>query len=156
MEIALRPVEAADVPFLLAVYAGSRAAEMALVPWTPEQKAMFLQMQFAAQTADYTQRYPGARHEVICADGEPVGRVFLARLVDQFRIADLVVLPAHSGKGIGGWVLQRIMDEAARTSRPVTVYVEDNSPALPWFERRGFQRMGFSGYSHLMCWTPAP
>ena len=36
--ITLRPVVAEDEPLLLELYASTRAAEMAMVPWTREQQ----------------------------------------------------------------------------------------------------------------------
>ena len=43
--IELRPVEATDDAFLRDVYASTRATEMAMVPWSDEEKAAFLDMQ---------------------------------------------------------------------------------------------------------------
>ena len=48
-KISLRPVQPADAPFLLEVYASTRTSEMALVPWTDEQRHAFISSQFAAQ-----------------------------------------------------------------------------------------------------------
>jgi len=155
MEVTLRPVQASDEAFLISVFASTRDAELALVPWSLEQKAAFIAMQFRAQNADYAFRYPGAQHDIICADSVAVGRLFLARLDDQLRIADVAVLPEYQGKGIGAWVLRRIMDEAATLQKPVTVYVEINNPSLQWFERKGFERGESSGFNILMRWTPA-
>jgi len=38
----LRPVSAEDEEFLVSVYAGTRAQEMAQVPWSDEQKKEFV------------------------------------------------------------------------------------------------------------------
>jgi hypothetical protein len=43
------------------VYAGTRAAELTAVPWTDEQKAAFVQTQFAAQARHDREHYPGIR-----------------------------------------------------------------------------------------------
>jgi len=40
--VALRPVEPADAPFLLDLYAATRADEMALVPWSDAEKHLQL------------------------------------------------------------------------------------------------------------------
>ena len=64
--VALRPVTDADEPFLREVYASSRADELSVVPWSDEQRAAFLDMQYRAQTTDYHRRFP---------EGEPVMQV---------------------------------------------------------------------------------
>jgi hypothetical protein len=46
--IALRPIRPDDRPLLLALYASTREAELALVDWDAAQKAAFVEMQFDA------------------------------------------------------------------------------------------------------------
>ena len=43
--LTLRPCTDDDLPFLLEVYASTRADEMAIVPWTDEEKQAFVRMQ---------------------------------------------------------------------------------------------------------------
>jgi len=71
VEYALRPAAPDDADFLFRVYASTREAELAVVPWTPEQKAAFLRMQFKAQDTDYRARNPEARFLVIETGGRP-------------------------------------------------------------------------------------
>ena len=68
-----------DEAFLLEVYASTRAAEMALVPWSDEQRTAFVRMQFQAQDSHYRQRYPDADFKLILVDNNPVGRIFVFR-----------------------------------------------------------------------------
>src|SRR5581483_1581951 len=56
--VSFRDVGPEDVPLLFALYASTREAEMALVPWTAEQKRAFVEMQFAAQQQGYANSYP--------------------------------------------------------------------------------------------------
>ena len=112
MRVALRPVRASDEPFLLCVYAGTRAEELAPVPWTPEQKAAFVAQQFAAQTAHYAQHYAGMSADVILVDDEPAGRLLVARWADEIRIVDISILPELRGRGAGTVLLRQLLDEA--------------------------------------------
>ncbi|OYW70612.1 MAG: hypothetical protein B7Z37_30225, partial [Verrucomicrobia bacterium 12-59-8] len=77
--IALRPVTPADEAFLLAVYASTRAEELALSGWTDEQKDQFCRMQFTGQDAHYRGNYPTAQLHVILKDGIPAGRLYVDR-----------------------------------------------------------------------------
>lgn len=48
MNVVLRPIEVGDEPFLYWVYVSTRWEELAVVPWTKEEKNDFLRMQFDA------------------------------------------------------------------------------------------------------------
>lgn len=154
-KITLRPVTAADEEFLFAVYASTRAEELARVPWSTEQKDAFARMQFAAQQQHYPEQYPGANHDVILADGVSVGRIYLDRNSQGLHILDITVLPQHRGAGVGSQVLRQILDEAARRSVPVTIYVENFNPSLRLFQRLGFHVAEENGFQLLLKKTPS-
>src|SRR5262249_28286821 len=100
-EITLRPVEAADESFLLDLYGATRADEMALVPWSEQQKKLFLQQQFHAQQEHYKKEYPDARHDLILCNQREVGRLYVANLPAEIRIVDITVAAAERNRGIG-------------------------------------------------------
>ena len=117
MRITLRPVQDGDMPFLLRVYAGTRAEELAPLAWTPEQKAAFVAQQFAAQTAHYAQHYAGMSADVIVIDDVPVGRLLVDRRDDAILIVDISLLPEHRGRGAGSILLREVLDEAAAAGK---------------------------------------
>src|ERR1044071_661537 len=100
-DITLRPVGPDDHEFLIEVYASTRAEELALVPWSSEQRDMFVRSQFAAQQEHYAQKYPAASHDIILFESRPVGRLYVARLDQEIRIIDITLLPAERNVGIG-------------------------------------------------------
>lgn len=153
-KITLRPASPADDDFLLSVYASTRALEMAMVPWTPEQKDAFIRMQFAAQKQHYAAEFPQANHDIICVQGVPVGRIYLDRTKDAFHILDLTVLPERRNQGAGTYLLRQIMEEASQSSKAVSINVENFNPSLRLFERLGFQRASENGFQFLMRWQP--
>ena len=153
-KITLRPVTGQDDNFLLSVYASTRTAELAQVPWSPEQKEAFLRMQFNAQKQHYAAEYPQADHDLICVDGVPVGRLYLGRAADVLHILDITVLPEHRNSGIGSFLLGQVIAEARSTGRPVTIYVETFSPSLRLFERLGFRKDQEHGLQLLLKWSP--
>jgi len=147
-----RPIVAADTPFLSALYASTRAEEMAMVQWTEEQKRAFLEMQFQAQATHYATHYVGAEFLIIEENAAPIGRLYIHRQAHDIRIVDISLQPEHRGKGIGTRLLREILDEGARTNTPVTIHVEDFNPAMRLYERLGFQRVGSHGVYHLLEW----
>ena len=156
MRITLRPVRESDDPFLFELYAGTRASEMALVPWTDAQKQAFLQMQFTAQKNSYAKEYPEAQHAVICRDEEPVGRLYLARCQDCFHILDITIAEQCRSKGIGSLVLKGILQEAIQAGKTTTIYVENFNPSMRLFERMGFRIASVRDFTVLLERRPLP
>jgi ribosomal protein S18 acetylase RimI-like enzyme len=154
-KITLRPVVDQDDNFLLSLYAGTRTAELAQVPWSTEQKEAFVRMQFSAQKQHYATEYPQANHDLICIDGVPVGRLYLLRAVDLLHILDITVLPEHRKSGIGSSLLGQVIEEARSTGKSVTIYVETFNPSLRLFERLGFRKDREEGFQLLMKWSPS-
>jgi GNAT superfamily N-acetyltransferase len=135
--ISLRPVTATDAGFLCAVYASTRADELAVTDWTDEQKAEFCQMQFNAQYAHYRQHYPTAEFSVIEHNGTPAGRLYVDRWSKEIRIMDVALLPAHRGRGIGTRLLRALMTEAEASKKLLSIHVERMNPALRLYESGG-------------------
>jgi len=152
--VTLRPVTESDDDFLLAVYASTRAEEMARVPWTAEQKEEFVRMQFEAQKRHYAAEYPQASHDLICADGIPVGRIYVDRDSSRLHILDITVLPQHRNAGTGSFMLGQLLQEAAESSKPINIYVENFNPSLRLFKRLGFQVGEENGFQLLLKWSP--
>lgn len=151
--ITFRPVTSGDNDFLREVYGSTRADEMALVPWTDEQREAFIQHQFTAQQEHYAQNYPSANHDIVLFNGRQVGRLYVARLEREIRIIDVTLLPAERNAGIGSYLIRQLLDEAGRTKRSVRIWVEDFNPSLQLFERFGFSRSEQQGVHVLMEWT---
>lgn len=153
--ITLRPVSSDDYDFLVEVYGSTRAGEMALVPWTEEQRQAFVRSQFTAQQDHYAKTYPAASHDIIVSDGRQVGRLYVARLDHEIRIIDITLLPAERNAGIGSYLVKQLLDEANRTGKVVRIYVEEFNPSLRLFERLGFAPSEQHGIHLLLQWNPS-
>src|SRR5512140_2223289 len=126
----LRPVQNSDEALLLEIYASTRADELALVPWDAAQKQAFVQMQFSAQQKHYRAYFPHARHEMIEAEGQPVGRLYVDRRETKIHILDVTLLPQARGHGIGTQILLNIMKEAEQGDLSCSIYVESFNRSL--------------------------
>ena len=140
---------------MYAVYASTRADELALVDWDEGQKAAFVQMQFAAQHQYYREHYTHAAFQVILCDGMPAGRLYVARWTAEIRIIDIALLPEYRNRGIGSLLFERLFAEAAQTGKRVSVHVERFNPALRLYARLGFQPVAERGVYTLMEWSPS-
>jgi ribosomal protein S18 acetylase RimI-like enzyme len=155
-DISLRPVEEGDMDFLLVLYGTTREDELRRVPWTPEQKAAFVQQQFRAQDAYWRENYADTSWDLVLADGVPVGRLYVARWASEIRIVDIAVMPEHRGEGIGERLIRGIFAEGDASGRKVSIHVEQFNRARALYERLGFEhRGGGTGVYLLMIRSPA-
>lgn len=156
MSTTLRDAGPDDQPFLLTVYASTREAELAQTPWTAEQQDAFVRMQFEAQDSFYRKQYPEADYKVILREGEPVGRLYVLREKELIRILDITVLPVYRNAGIGGGLIQSLLDEAIESKQRVRIYVESFNPSLALFKRMNFSLLEEDGFNLLLEWhSPA-
>jgi GNAT superfamily N-acetyltransferase len=152
----LRPITPEDDSFLAGVYASSRAEELAQTGWSDEEKALFCRRQFDAQAAHYSANYPGAAFQIIERDGQPIGRLYVARWEKEIRIVDITLLPEFRGTGIGTRLLRDLRDEARSAGKSLTIHVERFNPALRLYQRLGFEQIEDKGVYLLMSWSAEP
>lgn len=126
---------------------------MALVDWNAEQKEQFLRMQFNAQHSFYHEHFPEAKFDIIQQAGHEMGRLYVDRRPTEIRIIDIALLPGYRGKGVGGEIMQSLLDEAADCGKSVTIHVEHNNPALHLYQRLGFREVEDQGVYYLMEWS---
>lgn len=152
--VTFRPIGPGDQDFLHRLYASTRQEELAPVPWSEEEKAAFLRMQFEAQHKHYQEHYPQARFDLVLADGEPVGRLYVEEWPTQIRLIDIALLPEHRNRGLGSRLLRDLMAEAERARKPLTIHVEKLNPAMRLYRRLGFRSIEDKGVYDLMEWRP--
>ena len=154
--ISLRPITPDDESFLYRVYASTREEELKLVNWDEPSKTAFLQMQHRAQHQFYQSEFSDADYSVILWDGQPVGRLYVHRRVDEISIIDIALLTEHRRAGIGGSLLRDLLGEADQAMKPVRIHVEYNNPAMHLYQRLGFVQIGDTGVYFHMERPPQP
>ncbi len=152
MPLTFRPITDSDRDFLFTLYASTRADEMAMVPWSQEQKTEFLEMQFHAQHTFYQEQFGDAEFNLILNGTTTIGRLYVDRRDKEIRIIDIALLPDHRRQGFGKQLLQNLLDEAADSKKPVTIHVEKNNPAMSLYQRLGFEITEDQGVYNLMSW----
>jgi GNAT superfamily N-acetyltransferase len=149
--LVLRPVTPADDAFLLSVYDSTRADELSQAEWREGQKELFIKWQFDLQRREYDARFPDAEYNVIMIDDRPAGRIWIGRDSEQIRLLDIALLPEFQNHGAGTILLRRLIEEAARTKKPLRhmVFVLNND-AHRFYERLGFVAIEELGaYKHM-------
>ena len=155
--LTLRPERDSDREFISRLYASTRTREMELLNWSNEEKDHFLQSQFAAQHSHYLQHFPGSRFDVIEQRSVSIGRLYVAHCTDDIRIIDIALLPEHRCQGLGGVILQALLEQAATTGKSVSLHVEKFNPAVHLYSRLGFKPRGEDGgINQRMEWRGGP
>ena len=155
MIITLRPTTREDEPFLLAVYASTRAEELAAFGWNDAQREAFLRMQFRAQQLSYQARAAQTDTKLILLAGSPAGRLIVTRSKSEIRLTDIALLPEYRGKGIGTALIKDLLAEATRAGQAVRLQVLKTNRAKRLYERLGFQTVSESATHFQMEWLPA-
>jgi GNAT superfamily N-acetyltransferase len=147
----LRPVTLEDDPFLLSVYASTRADELAQVEWEPGQQEAFVKWQFDMQRREYDARFPDAEYDVIEIGGQPAGRLWIGRKDNEIRLLDIALLPDFQNLSAGTVLLTGLIDEARSTKkrlRHMVFVLNDNADRF--YERLGFVVIeDLGGYKHM-------
>lgn len=152
--ICLRPETDEDKDFLLELYISTREAELLQIGWSQREIISLLTQQFEAQQLSYRQLYPHAAYQLIALPGKVIGRLYLERGEDEYRIIDISLLPAFRNQNLGRHLIQSIQDEAAETGKPVSLHVEHSNPAYRLYKRLGFVPIENRGAHLFMQWQP--
>jgi ribosomal protein S18 acetylase RimI-like enzyme len=93
-----------------------------------------------------------ASFDLILLDGQPVGRLYVARWSDEIRIVDIALLPAYCNRGLGTTLVRALQGEAAASGKPLRIHVERFNPALRLYERLGFRLVEDRGVYLFLEW----
>jgi ribosomal protein S18 acetylase RimI-like enzyme len=150
-ELSTRPVNAADdEAFLFALYASTRddlAVDAGVL-------SSVLRMQYTAQAKAYSAEYPSAEHSLIISGTTPVGRMMVARNGGQTMLIDISILQDFRGRGIGGRMIRKLLDEAEAANSTVVLHVlKTNRRALELYARLGFAVAYQDAVRFRMEWT---
>jgi ribosomal protein S18 acetylase RimI-like enzyme len=150
----LRPETDDDLPFLMQLFASTRADELAIVPWSEEQKRAFLIQQFGAQRKHYRSFLADTSYDVLERDGVPVGRLYLNERRTRAHIVDIVLMPGSRGKGVGTAIITALQDYARARGKGVDIFVERNNPARSLYDRMAFKVIREEDIYLEMDWAP--
>jgi ribosomal protein S18 acetylase RimI-like enzyme len=144
-----RPATPGDRAFLLRLYGELRGPELEAAGLPVEQRGAFVAQQFEAQSRHY-ETYRDTTYEIVLVDGEPAGRLIVARRPEELRVVDVALLPEHRGRGIGGALLGALLEEADARGVKASIHVERFNPAQRLYARLGFRLVSEAGVYLLL------
>lgn len=147
-----------DLAFARSIYGANRLAELALLLWPRAAKDAFLDQQFAAQQAHFTQAFARADRLVVERQGTPMGRLYVLRQQRRWQLIEIGLLPDAQRQGVGS-ALITALQKAARTAGASAIELQvahDNARAAALYVRLGFEVDGAPSPTHQpMIWHAA-
>lgn len=138
---------------MLRVYASVREPELEASGLPREQWGPFIEHQFEAQGQAYA-KYPNTSFEVVLVDGEPAGRLIVARWPEELRVVDIALLPQYRGRGVGEELMRSLLEEADERGVKASIHVERFNPAQRLYTRLGFRPVAEAGSVYLLLERP--
>jgi ribosomal protein S18 acetylase RimI-like enzyme len=155
MTISTRPERADDEPFVRRLIIATVAEERMAAFWPEEIRENLLDMQYRARLGSIRASFPDGESLVIAVDGQSAGWLFVSTQTDEIRLAEIMILPEHRGKGIGSQLIRDLCSKAERAQLPVRLSVDVmNARAIRLYEKLGFRRVGGDEVRHLMEISP--
>lgn len=154
----LRPLAPTDEAWLRELYASTRSAEMAAVPWPEAAKRSFLDQQFALQRAHFEQHYSEASFLAILAPEthSPIGRYYVLESGPEHLVVDIALFPRWQNRGIGSTLIRQSQTRAADSGAAMGLHVLKHNPsALRLYQRLGFVVVSDEGMHWRMRWRPS-
>ena len=155
--LSLRDADSSDLPFLRRLYASSRAAELAAIPWPETAKQAFCDSQFDLQHHHYVTHFVTADFLIVLQDNVPIGRLYLHEADQVLTIVDILLDEAVRNQGLGSALLHRLQQEVREKALDeLTLQVLiTNHAAHRLYERHGFVVEGEDAAMRLgMRWRP--
>lgn len=148
--VSYRQMTDADLPFIAELYASTRRNEIAHIGWSETMQAAFLAQQHEAQHRHYRLHFADAEWLIIEAGGKAIGRLYWRSEPADLYIIDISLVPARRGNGLGGAILQDLLEMARDAGRGVSIRVEKHNPARRLYARKGFALVEDQGVYDLM------
>jgi len=130
----------ADAGFRYELFCQSRPPGEDFSFLAPAMRETLLRQQFIGQTASYRASHPAARHEILEAEGRPIGRIVYDRGSQAILILDLAFLNEFRNQGLGARMLAEICAEAQAAG----IAVRFHSFLSNVHANRLFLRLGFA------------
>jgi len=151
----LRSCRASDDALLYDIFCTTWQSEVAALP-NQNLAQHVLRIQHIAQERRFAKRYPDYERFVVVEDGEPAGRLYVARTGPQVEIVDLTLLTAYRSRGIGTALVRGLCELATREDLAISLRVGRRLRRVTEFYLRlGFDLVDVDDLDNTFEWTPA-
>lgn len=108
------------------------------MPVSDEQRLAILENQFELQDYHFRNFFPHTDRRIVTRGGERLGRFYVDRGPDLWRLIDISFLPEFTGGGIGSALFDTMTAEADAAGVPIQLHCAINNRAISLYRRKGF------------------
>jgi GNAT superfamily N-acetyltransferase len=108
------------------------------MPVDDEQRLAILTNQFELQDYHFRNFFPFTTRRIVTRSGEMLGRLYVDKGPDMWRLIDISLLPEFTGQGIGSALFDTMLAEADAAGVPMTLHCSITNRAFTLYERKGF------------------
>jgi GNAT superfamily N-acetyltransferase len=106
------------------------------------------------QDAVFARQFVLSEVHIVTLSGRDVGWIQTQRSERTIKLGQFYIAPEHQGRGIGSTVLERLLGEARKQGKDVTLSVMKANPALDFYRRRGFRLSHEDRYKFYLRYQP--
>ncbi|MBF90489.1 MAG: GNAT family N-acetyltransferase [Flavobacteriales bacterium] len=121
----LRKIQVSDVDFLLAQQI---------------RTAVFVQEQGVDASDEYDAFEEVSQHYLVTADSKAVATARWRFTPNGIKLERFAVLPNHRGKGIGQYLLKKMIEEVQKYAKPI--YLHAQIQVADFYQKLGFEKEG--------------
>lgn len=77
--------------------------------------------------------------EIIYSDNKQIGRITIEEIDERVEIMDIHIVPEFQSKGIGSFLIKKILKNYCKNKSFVQLKVLENNPAQRLYKRLGFE-----------------
>src|SRR4028118_793867 len=92
----------------------------------------------AWQQRHFEQNFKPEVNQIIMLHGQDIGLVSVQQTGNELFISNVQILSEHQNKGIGSFIISKVIEQAQQQGRPVTLQVLKVNPARRLYERLDF------------------
>jgi ribosomal protein S18 acetylase RimI-like enzyme len=137
--ISFRPVKTEDYDFLYKLHVATMK-DYVKETWGWDEKS---------QQDMFKKKFNPQEIEIITFKKKDIGMIVIEDKEDVF-LRSIEIVPEYQKKGIGTYIMQVIINNAARKSKPVLLYVLKVNPAQKLYERLGFEKISETTTHYVM------
>jgi GNAT superfamily N-acetyltransferase len=128
----------------------TRWAEFLAMPVSDEQRMAVLESQFELQDNHFRNFFPFTDRRIITRSGQVLGRLYVDKGPELWRLIDISLLPEFTGQGIGSALFDTMLAEADAAGIPMTLHCSITNRAFTLYERKGFASVRLEGADWIM------
>jgi ribosomal protein S18 acetylase RimI-like enzyme len=106
------------------------------------------------QRERFDKNFDPARLQVVEYEGQPIGSISVKRPGNEIFLAAIEIAPEFQNKGVGTYLVGKLLDDADQLNLPVRLLVLKVNPARRLYERLGFDCTGETPTHYVMKRDP--